>query len=318
MSFESKNTSPPPDPNAGNFSVAKPTIKRRPTWSAGALWNWFKRAIENFSVINGTNWSASFAYYAFFALVPLLLLLVTLFTDVSARFVGEQAAKQRAFTFIVANIPMGSDGRTMISSTLQGVLASRGQLGFVAVVGLLWSALGFFQSLVSAVNQAWGIEPPNWWRLPLKNLTMVAVLASALLLGNVLPAILKTVQGYVTFAVPWAAAIFAMTTALVPPLVLFYGFLLFYKLAPRQRVGVTFAMVWLPALLVTVLLVLCQQLFVVYTTHITNFNAVYGAFGGVIALMLWIYVSGLVVVFGGSLCATWNPRDKALEEIRPA
>jgi uncharacterized BrkB/YihY/UPF0761 family membrane protein len=31
---------------------------------------------------------------------------------------------------------------------------------------------------------------------------------------------------------------------------------------------------------------------------------VYGTFGGVIALMLWIYLSGLVIVFGGSLCAT--------------
>ena len=291
-------------------AVAEPPATKRPTWSAAALWRWIKRAVDNFSDINGTNWSASFAYYAFFALLPMLLLLVTLFTDVATRFVGEQAAKQRAFSYIVTNIPMGSEGRQMISSTLQGVLAARGKIGLVAVIGLLWSALGFFQSLVSAVNQAWKAEPPNWWRLPLKNLTMVGVLASALLLGNVLPAVLKTVQGYVTFAAPWAATLFGAATALVPPLVLFYGFLLFYKLAPRNRLGVTFAMVWLPAMLVTALLVLCQQLFVVYTTHITNFNAVYGAFGGVIALMLWIYVSGLVVVFGGSLCATWNPGDE--------
>ena len=62
-------------------------------------------------------------------------------------------------------------------------------------------------------------------------------------------------------------------------------------------------MVWVPALLVTALLQVCQQLFVLYSTKITNFNAVYGAFGGVIAVMLWAYLSGLVIVFGGCLCA---------------
>ena len=299
-----------PDSIAPGAASALSPALRRPTWSVDSLWDWVKRAVDNFSNINGTTWSASFAYYAFFALVPLVLLLVTLCTDVGARFVGEAAAKRHAFDFIVGNIPMGSDGRKMIGTTLQGVLDARGRIGFIAAITLLWSSLGFFQSLVSAVNQAWGVEPLNWWKLPLKNLVMVGVLASALLLGNVLPTILKTVEGYVTFAASWTESIFGVTTALVPPLVLFYGFLLFYKLAPRSRVGVTFAMVWLPALLVTLLLVLSQQLFVVYTTHITNFNAVYGAFGGVIALMLWIYVSGLVVVFGGSLCATWNGRAK--------
>ena len=152
----------------------------------------------------------------------------------------------------------------MIASTLQGVMDARGRIGLVAAVGLLWSSLGFFQSLVSAVNLPGGVEPLNWWRLPLKNLMMVGVLASALLLGNILPAVLKTVLGYVKFAASWTPWLLGAAGALVPPLVLFYGFLLFYKLAPRSRVGATFRMVWLPALIVTALLVLCQQLFVVY------------------------------------------------------
>ena len=292
-----------------------PTDPPTPLPPSAAPWRWWKRAFDKFSVINGTNWAAAFAYYAFFALVPLVLLVVTVCTDVDARFIGEAAAKRRALDFITANIPLHDDGMKMISVTLQGVLDARGKIGVVATMGLVWSSLGFFQSLVGAVNQAWGMESLNWWKLPLKNLTMTGVLASGLLLGNVLPVILKTVQGYVTFGATWSAGLFSLVAALVPPLVLFYGFLLFYKLAPRRAAGVTFAMVWLPALLVTALLVLCQQLFVVYTTHITNFNAVYGAFGGVIALMLWIYVSGLVVVFGGCLCATGKRRNQTVPAL---
>ena len=49
------------------------TPARRPTRSAREFWDWCKRAYESFADINGTNWSAAFAYYAFFALVPLVL-----------------------------------------------------------------------------------------------------------------------------------------------------------------------------------------------------------------------------------------------------
>ncbi len=281
--------------------------KRPPTQSAAALWKWFKTAGLNFSEINGTVWSASFAYYAFFSLVPLLLLLVTLSTDVTARFMGEQEAKKMAFDYIVSNLdkylPVSIGMQETIHATVWGVMNTRGKIGLIALVGLIWSGTGFFQSLVSSINQAWGHHPLNWWKLPLKNLLMLGVLLSALLLGVVVPAILKIVQQHFEFGGDLTKALFGVLAVLIPVAVLFYGFLLFYKLAPRRRANVTFSMVWIPALLVTALLQVCQQVFVFYTTRITNFNAVYGTFGGVIALMLWSYVSGLVIVFGGCLCA---------------
>ena len=148
--------------------------------------------------------------------------------------------------------------------------------------------------------------------MPLKNLTMLGVLVSALLLGNVLPVVLKTVQGYLTFSRVWVPLLFTVLGYLVSAGVLFYGFLLFYKLAPGRRAGVTFGGVWMPALFVTFLLQIAQQLFVVYSTRFTDFNAIYGAFGGVIALMLWTYLSGMIVVFGGCLCAArYQPQDNA-------
>ncbi len=290
--------------------VLAPLHSRSLPKSPGAIWRWLKTAGELFSDINGTVWAASFSYYAFFALVPLAILLVTLSTDFAARFIGEQAAQAKAFDYITSNIPLGGQARDLLGSTLHGVLQSRGKIGLVALVGLLWSSLGFFQSLVSSVNQAFRQQPISWWKLPLKNLTMLGVLVSALLLGNVLPVVLKTVQGYLAFSRVWVPLLFTLLGYLVSAAVLFYGFFLFYKLAPGRRAGVTFSGVWLPALLVTLLLQIAQQLFVVYSTRFTDFNAIYGAFGGVIALMLWTYLSGMVVVFGGCLCAArYGPDD---------
>ncbi len=284
----------------------------RPTYSFAAVWQWLKTAGGLFSDINGTVWAASFSYYAFFALVPLAVLLVTLSTDFAARFIGEKEAQAKAFEFIVTNVPLGGQARDLLSSTLHGVLQSRGKIGLVALVGVLWSSLGFFQSLVSSVSQAFREQPLNWWKLPLRNLTMLGVLVSALFLGNVLPLILKTLQGYLTFSRVWIPLLFTMLSYLVSAGVLFYGFVLFYKLAPRRATGVTFKGVWMPSLIVTLLLQIAQQLFVLYSTRFTDFNAIYGAFGGVIALMLWTYLSGMIVVFGGCLCAAkYHPQDDA-------
>lgn len=288
-----------------------PRSQRR-LYSFHALWDWLKTAGTLFSDINGSVWAASFSYYAFFALVPLAVLLVTITTDFAARFVGEQAAQAKAFECIVANVPLSGQARDLLSSTLEGVLRARGKIGLVALAGVLWSSLGFFQSLVSSVNQAFRQQPLNWWKLPLKNLTMLGVLVSALFLGNVLPLILKTAQGYLTFGRVWVPLLFTGVGYVVSAGVLFYGFMLFYKLAPRGAAGVTLKGVWMPALFVTLLLQIAQQLFVVYSTRFTDFNAVYGAFGGVIALMLWTYLCGMIVVFGGCLCAArYHPDDRA-------
>ncbi|GAB6193962.1 YhjD/YihY/BrkB family envelope integrity protein [Desulfocastanea catecholica] len=60
---------------------------------------------------------------------------------------------------------------------------------------------------------------------------------------------------------------------------------------------------WAAALYATVLLRIGESLFVIYLHDFATLNVVYGAFGGVMALLLWIYVSGSVFIYGACLCA---------------
>ncbi len=76
----------------------------------------------------------------------------------------------------------------------------------------------------------------------------------------------------------------------------------FYRLAPRRPTR--FAEVWAAALCATVLLRAGESLFVIYLKNFATLNAVYGAFGGFMALLLWIYLSGCVFIFGACLCAS--------------
>jgi len=265
----------------------------------------FWRALVKYDETDGEQRAASFAYYAFFAMFPLILLLITVGTS----FLGNQ---ERATTTIIdyvsKYIPLESTDAKVVISTIQGVVKSRKSAGLIAFAVLAWSALRFFQALVRGVNRAWGTKEYSWWRLPIKNLFMTAILVSALLLGTVFPAILNQLE-YEYWRRSWqfgldfvfAKDLFRLLRLFISPLVLFYGFAMFYKFAPQRRT--LFREVWGAALFVTVCLEILQRLFVLYTTNIGQFNALYGTFGSVIALLLWIYLSGSIIILGGCLSA---------------
>ena len=70
-----------------------------------------------------------------------------------------------------------------------------------------------------------------------------------------------------------------------------------------QRRPKRFAEVWIVALCATAMLYAAEHLFVVYLKDFATLNAVYGAFGGIMALLLWIYLFGCIFIFGACLCA---------------
>ena len=95
--------------------------------------------------------------------------------------------------------------------------------------------------------------------------------------------------------------VYGLGSFFIPLMVVFFGLSLFYRLAPRRRTR--FAEVWAAALCATVLLRASESLFVIYLKDFATLNAVYGAFGGIMALLLWIYLSGCIFIFGACLCA---------------
>ena len=270
----------------------------------GHLWAVMWRAGVKYVETDGEQHAASFAYYALFSLLPLLVLLITIGT----RFLGEQMVVTNQIFDLMSEYMAGKGGPEEIRATVQGFMKSRFGSGLISFGILTWCSLRFFHSLVRAVNKAWGTHEYSWWRLPLKNLLMVSVLASALLIGLVAPAILNGFEQYYsahrdTFAFDFGLGGWVVRTArgLLPPLLLFYSLVLFYKFAPRRRT--TFREVWIEALLVTGALGGLQKLFIFYAGRVADFNVVYGAFGSVVALLLWIYLTGTVIIAGGCSCA---------------
>jgi YihY family inner membrane protein len=277
------------------------------------VWKVLVRTIVKYNETDGEQRAASFAYYAFFSLFPLLLLLISL----GAMLMGDQPGAQDKATKMTVDlvkdfIPVAEGQANWFVDTVTGVVKSRNKAGVIAFLALAWSAIRFFQALVHGVNKAWGTKEYSWWRIPIQNLFMVGVVASALLLGIVLPYVINQFEPFfwrysyllgfdfgafkdqITFTLGLAREI-------VPSIVLFYGFAMLYKFAPRRRT--TFKEVWFASLLVTMGLQGLQGLFVIYSTNIGEFNRLYGTLGSVIALLMWIYLSGSVIILGGCISA---------------
>lgn len=261
------------------------------------VWEVILESFRIFSKISGEQRAAAFAYYAFFSLFPVVLLFVT----ISSFFIDRQQAADQIIDYLRDYMPLEGEDQKLITGTINGVIQARGGASLIALAGLIWGSMRFFQALVRAVNRAWDVQPYNWWRLPLKNLAMIGIMASAVLVGLLAPWVLEVIRRYAWLPgelVPW---LFRFAQNMIPILLIAYGLCLFYKFAPRRKTKLS--EVWVAALVATLFLFLLQHGLAYYATSFGNFNAIYGTFGAIILLLMWIYLSGLVVILGGCLCA---------------
>lgn len=260
-------------------------------------WGVLRLALKTFFRIDGDLLAGAFAYYAFFALFPLIILFVT----IASAFIDRDRAGQVVIAYVQAYVPIHGEMQRHIIHTITGVINARGQAGAVALIMLVWAALQFVTTLVSAVNRAWGAEAHSWWRLPLKSLLLLVMMVGAVLLGIPLPILGRVVSDWLLPANELRSWIHVLTSLIGPSLVSFLGLTVFYRLAPRRVTR--FAEVWVAALCATALLQTAEGLFALYLKRFATLNAVYGAFGGVMALLLWVYLSGCIIIFGACLCA---------------
>ena len=234
---------------------------------------------------------------AFLSLFPLIVLLVT----IASSFVDRDRAGKEVIAYMESYVPISGEMQRHIIDTIAGVIKAREQAGAVAFLILVWAALQCFTTLICATNRAWGTAVYNWWRLPLKSLVLLGITAGAVLLGMAVPVLMRMAKGWLFPGHDFRSWVYGLGSFFIPLLLVFFGLSLFYRLAPRRPTR--FAEVWAAALCATVLLRAGESLFVIYLKDFATLNAVYGAFGGIMALLLWIYLSGCVFIFGACLCA---------------
>jgi YihY family inner membrane protein len=265
---------------------------KRSRWGRIIKLTWTRWAEED-----GDQRAAAFAYYTLLSLLPLILLLVTL----GSLIVDRETATQSLVRMINHYTPMAGEQEREAVETLHGMLDALGKINLMMLPVLLWGSLKFLKTLIRTTNRIWRAPTYNWWQLPLKSLSLLGITASALLIGILLPVVARLLHDWFTADLQFSQWAFTVLFQLIPWLVLFYGLTMIFKLAPSRETRLS--EVWPGALGATVLLWLIDRLFFVFVDKFAQFDALYGALGGVLAFLFWLYLSCCVPVLGVCFCA---------------
>ena len=248
--------------------------------------------------------AAALAYYGLLSLFPMLLFLVFL----GSQFLESEEARAALFKSLEEILPTAAE---TVQQVVDQTLAMRGSIGLIGGIGLLWSASTLFNALTKSLNVIWSAPPRPFWRrrmvaavsvLTLGLLFIVSVTFSAL---TVVPSAEDgtVISQWVNF-----------TVGLVVTILLFW---LVYQLIPNTPEnpkaalggGILAAVLWQGA----------KAIFVVYlASGLTNYGAVYGSLASVIALILWAYISALILfvgaVFAAALGKEYWPQVQNIEQ----
>lgn len=189
----------------------------------------------------------------------------------------------------------------ILNAQLQGMVQHRpSTLTVAAVLGVLvslWSARSAMSALVTATNIAYGErEKRSFIVQALLSLafTLAAVIGFLLtiLLGIAIPVMLKA----------WGTSTVVQIAADVLRLAVLWcvamaGLAVIYRYAPVRERAQWRWVTWGSAIAATLWLA-ASALFGFYVQTFGNYGKAYGALGGVIALLMWFYISGLIVVLG--------------------
>jgi membrane protein len=274
----------PIEPSAG-----RPAARAQPPWRSrvGALHREWRRNRLGES-------AAALAFYVALALFPFLLFVVAL-----AGTVLKPGQVQAVIGSLGEQVPSAF---SHLPDQQIAALTGGGQKGLLTFsgVGAIWSATAGVVSLISALNSAYGVEErrPRWRVYSMSLVVMVAGALLALAAGFLTlaaPALATRLGAPWPTIVAWGRLPVAVLLMMVLWATLYTGLpdtrRPFQLLTPGAVIGV---LIWL----------LASLGFSVYLAHFSTFGITYGALGGIVVLLLWIWISSLALVLGAAINRT--------------
>ena len=260
----------------------------------------FKRTFyEAFWKDNCLGMAAQLAYYFFFALFPALLFLVAL-----ASYFPVDTLIDEMFALVGRFAP--PEALLIITDQLKKI--SEGEHGGLLTAGMLitlWSSSAAMTAIIDTLNSAYDIQEGRaWWKVRLIAIALtigvsIFILASfALVIVGPTLAERVTDWFYLSTAFEWTwkilqwPLVFALASG---------GIALVYYFAPDAEQD----WVWLTpgSIFATTLWLLASLGFKYYVVNMGNYTETYGVIGGFMVLLLWFYISGLVILIGAEMNA---------------
>jgi len=264
------------------------------------------KAFRDLWMDGGFTQAAAISYYLIISIFPILFLLI----GVAGRFLQPQNIQQEVLSYLSQYFPAGT--QMVFQENIQAIIQTRNFIGILGAVILLWSCTLLFDAINQAVNAAWNIRGnARFFTDKLKSLLLIFVIVIAEMFSIFLTTQVALVSRFEILlkkypSMEWLSS---FSGTMIPILLSVAACGLAYRLLPR--VSITLQDVWPAAIVTAILWELSKRGFVWYLTENAEYTRIYGSISAVFILMLWAYVSSLILVWGAELTSEiWKERRK--------
>ena len=277
---------------------------------APALLRMFRSALKAWWDDDAPRLGASLAYYTLFAIAPILLVA----TAIAGMVFGAEAVRGE----IVGQLDhlIGREGARAVQSLLEGTSQPRsGMLATVfGSITFVVAATGAFLELQSALNTIWRVKPnpgTNFKAFVLdrvRSFGLVVAIGFLLMVSLAVTAALAALNGWLARYAPSLPLLWSGVSMFVSLIVTPGLFALLFRFLPD--VHLHWRDVMTGALATAVLFTIGQQLIGLYLGQ-SSMSSSYGAAGSVMILLLWVYYSCQILLFGAEFTRMYAQRDGA-------
>lgn len=274
-----------------------PTDVTKPSWQYIA-----KKTIREFSKDQCPDLAAALTYYAVLSLFPALLALVSL-----VGLFGDPEKTSTALLEIVRGVAPADTVNT-VSGPVQELAAApaAGLTLFVGLAAALWSASGYVGAFGRAMNRVYEVDegrPFLKLRGTMLAVTLLAVVTVAVLAGLLVLSgpVSEAVGGAIglsdAFLTVWNIAKWPVIVALVTAIIA-----MLYYATPNVKQP-RFRWMSIGSFIALLVFLLASLGFAFYVANFGNYNKTYGALGGVIVMLLWLWILNMSLLFGAEFDA---------------
>jgi len=265
--------------------------------SARALPLHLWRAMLNFKNRGFRN-AAALSYYAVFSVFPLSLLMAVGFSATLGPAVAQEQISQGLSLFI----PQETETITIIQSNISEAVEQSASFGLVGLAALIWSALGLFSNLTSALDRIFQVPSSRGaWRERIQAFVMTLALIGLVAVSFITSGVLSLLDATV-FATP---SIWIRIGIIFLPLGFnLVIFVMLFRFVPARFVN--WDAIWPAAILGAIMLETAKFLFQWYLANLATFQIVYGGLATAIVLLLWAYLTACIFLIAAEICSQLN------------
>lgn len=265
-----------------------------------------KKSARDFIADDMPTYAAALAYHVLFSLFPFILLLLVLVGYFNLSLFYDWVQDQARFFLSRQAIELASQIINELS------LPRGGPLSFGAAVAL-WLSSGGTRSMMNALNAAYDVHErrPAWKRFPLSILYTVGIAAILILAASLLaigPAGMQWLASYAgveqLFVALWSVLRWPLAVLLLVVMVA----VVYYAGPNRDQ---EFRLISPGSVLSVAVWMIASVVFGFYLSNFASYSAMFGSIGTMIALMLYLYISAGVLLFGAEVNAAIEHHDHA-------